>query len=106
MNHLQQWNVVFLIGFVVYFQIRHVFILRTKMEKKAVSRFDRLEKILLAAMFSAGLAPAFALSVHAAARIRGLSLSRSRSLVWRSDDDRLALALLALARRSGPELVR
>lgn len=51
MNVQQPWNVVFLVGLVVYFRIRHVFILRTKMEEKAVSRFDRLEKILLAAMF-------------------------------------------------------
>ena len=50
MNILQPWNVVFLVGFVVYFWIRHVFINRTKSEKKAVSRFDALEKILLIAM--------------------------------------------------------
>jgi protein-S-isoprenylcysteine O-methyltransferase Ste14 len=51
MNILQPWNAVFLAGFVVYFWIRHVFLQRTKGEKKAASRFDRSEKILLAAMF-------------------------------------------------------
>ena len=43
MNILQPWNIVFLVGFVVYTWIRHVFIERTKSEKKAVSRIDRLE---------------------------------------------------------------
>ena len=51
MNLLEPWNIVFLVGFVLYFWIRHVFLQRTKGEKKAVSRFDRSEKILLAAMF-------------------------------------------------------
>lgn len=50
MNLLQPANVVFLIGFIVYFRIRHVFINRTKDTKKAVSRFGGLEKALLAAM--------------------------------------------------------
>lgn len=51
MNVLQPWNGVFLGGLVVFFWIRHVFLNRTKCEKKSVSRFDRLEKILLAVMF-------------------------------------------------------
>lgn len=51
MNAIQRWNIVFLLGLVAFFWIRYVFIKRTKDEKKAVSRFDRLEKILLAAMF-------------------------------------------------------
>jgi protein-S-isoprenylcysteine O-methyltransferase Ste14 len=51
MNTLEPWNIAFLVGFVVYFSIRHVFMRRTKHEKKAVSRFDRSEKLLLAAMF-------------------------------------------------------
>jgi protein-S-isoprenylcysteine O-methyltransferase Ste14 len=51
MNALQPWNIVFLIGFVVFFYIRYVFVKRTKFETKAVSRFDRLERFLLAAMF-------------------------------------------------------
>lgn len=51
MNVLQPWNAVFLVGFVVFFWIRHVFINRTRAEKKAVSRFDTQEKILLAVMF-------------------------------------------------------
>lgn len=51
MNMLEPWNIVFLVGFVLYFWIRYVFQHRTKSEKKAVSRFDRSEKILLGAMF-------------------------------------------------------
>jgi protein-S-isoprenylcysteine O-methyltransferase Ste14 len=51
MNALQPWNIVFLFGFVVFFWTRYVFVQRTKSEKKAVSRFDRQERILLAAMF-------------------------------------------------------
>jgi protein-S-isoprenylcysteine O-methyltransferase Ste14 len=51
MNALEPWNIVFLFGFVVFFYIRYVFVQRTKTERKAVSRFDRLERILLAAMF-------------------------------------------------------
>jgi protein-S-isoprenylcysteine O-methyltransferase Ste14 len=51
MNILQPWNVVFFVGLVVYFFIRHIFIQRTRGERKAVSKFDRLEKWLLAAMF-------------------------------------------------------
>jgi protein-S-isoprenylcysteine O-methyltransferase Ste14 len=51
MNILEPWNVVFFAGFAIYFWIRHVFLQRTKNEKKAVSKFDRSEKILLASMF-------------------------------------------------------
>ena len=51
MNILQPWNIFFFVGLIVYFWIRHVFFERTKSEKKTVSRFDGLEKILLAAMF-------------------------------------------------------
>jgi protein-S-isoprenylcysteine O-methyltransferase Ste14 len=51
MNVLRPWNVVFLIGLVVFFWIRQLFVRRTKGEKKAVTQFDRLEKILLLVMF-------------------------------------------------------
>jgi protein-S-isoprenylcysteine O-methyltransferase Ste14 len=51
MNILQPWNIFFLVCFIVYSYIRHVFIERTKHEKKTVSRFDGLEKILLFMMF-------------------------------------------------------
>ncbi len=50
MNVLRPWNLVFLIGLVVFFWIRHVFLKRTKGQKKAASRFDRLEKALLLLM--------------------------------------------------------
>lgn len=50
MNIQQPWNIAFFVGFVGYFSIRHVFISRTKGEKKVVSRLDGLEKTLLALM--------------------------------------------------------
>lgn len=51
MNATQPWNIVFLIGFVVFFRIRYVFATRAKGQTKAVNQFDRLERILLAMMF-------------------------------------------------------
>jgi protein-S-isoprenylcysteine O-methyltransferase Ste14 len=51
MNFLQPWNAVFLVGLVVFFWIRAVFVKRTKSEKKSVRRMDGLEKALLFAMF-------------------------------------------------------
>jgi protein-S-isoprenylcysteine O-methyltransferase Ste14 len=49
MRHLAQpWNVVFLVGFLVYTTIRHVFALRTKGEQSVVNRLDGLERALLA----------------------------------------------------------
>lgn len=50
MNLLQPWHLVFFAGFVVFYWIRHVFINRTKLEKKVVRRMDGLEKALLAGM--------------------------------------------------------
>ena len=50
MNILQPANVVFFVGLVVYFSIRHHFIQQTKSEKKSVRRVDTVEKILLAAV--------------------------------------------------------
>jgi protein-S-isoprenylcysteine O-methyltransferase Ste14 len=51
MTILEPWNLVFLAGLAMYCWIRHVFLQRTRNETKVVSRFDRAEKILLAAMF-------------------------------------------------------
>lgn len=51
MNIAQFPNAVFLVGLVLQCAIRHHFVQRTKAEKKTVRQFDRLEKILLAAMF-------------------------------------------------------
>ena len=44
---IEPWNVVFLICFIVYIWIRHVFIRRTKGNKKAVSRLDARERTLM-----------------------------------------------------------
>ena len=43
----QPWNLVFIVGFVVYAGIRHVFEQRTKSEEKVVRRMDGLEIGLL-----------------------------------------------------------
>jgi protein-S-isoprenylcysteine O-methyltransferase Ste14 len=51
MNILQLPNAIFLVGLVIQCAIRHHFVQRTKFEKKTLRQFDRLEKILLAAMF-------------------------------------------------------
>lgn len=51
MNILQLPNAVFLVGLIVQCAIRRHFVQQTKSEKKTVRRFDRTEKILLAAMF-------------------------------------------------------
>jgi hypothetical protein len=58
------WNTIFFAGFVVFYWIRHVFIERTKQEKKTLRRMDMLEKILLIGMVP-GLATALTVSVHA-----------------------------------------
>ena len=42
------WNIVFLVGFVVYASIRHVCEKRTRGEEKVVTQLDGLEKWLLA----------------------------------------------------------
>ena len=49
-NH--PWNIVFLVGFVVYMAIRHVYMARTKDTEKSVSRIDGIEKILLVVVFA------------------------------------------------------
>ena len=51
MNLLEPSNAVFLTGLLVFYGIRAVFARRAKGEAIAVSRFDRREKLLLAAMF-------------------------------------------------------
>src|SRR5882762_11307585 len=51
----QPWNLVFLIGFVVYVCLRGVFKQRTKCNKQAVSRVDGLEKTLMAIVIPGGL---------------------------------------------------
>src|SRR5258706_1166780 len=52
---IQPWNLVFLIGFIVYVVIRGVFKQRTKSNEKAVSRADALEKTLMAIVIPGGL---------------------------------------------------
>jgi protein-S-isoprenylcysteine O-methyltransferase Ste14 len=47
MNITHPWNIVFLVGFLVYMGIRHRFIQRTKANEKVVSRMDGLDKTLL-----------------------------------------------------------
>ena len=52
---IQPWNVVFLIGFIVYVSIRGVFKQRTKCNEQAVSRVDGLEKTLMIIVIPGGL---------------------------------------------------
>ena len=52
---IEPWNVVFLIGFIVYVCIRHVFIQRTKSNEKAVSRLDARERLLMLLVMPGGL---------------------------------------------------
>lgn len=49
------WNLVFLIGFVVYVSIRGVFEQRTKSNEKVLRRADALEKLLLSILVPGGL---------------------------------------------------
>src|SRR5439155_895421 len=44
---IQPWNLVFLIGFIIYVCIRGVFKQRTKSNEKVVSRSDAMEKMLM-----------------------------------------------------------
>jgi protein-S-isoprenylcysteine O-methyltransferase Ste14 len=50
-NVTQPWNIVFLIGFVVFFGIRFGYARQASGEKRAVSQFDAVERVLLAMMF-------------------------------------------------------
>jgi protein-S-isoprenylcysteine O-methyltransferase Ste14 len=49
------WNVVFLIGFLVYVSIRGVFKERTKRNQKVVNRADGVEKMLMVIVIPGGL---------------------------------------------------
>ncbi len=53
MRFLEPWNIVYLVGYVVYFGTRAVYGRRTKAEKKSLRRVDALEKVLLSAMVPA-----------------------------------------------------
>lgn len=55
MNLLQPWNLIFFVGFIVFYWTRHIFITRTRQEKKVVSKMDGLEKVLLALMVPTSL---------------------------------------------------
>src|SRR6267378_8421196 len=52
---VQAWNVVFLIGFIAYLSIRHVFGRRTKSNEKGVRRMDALEQALIFIVIAGGL---------------------------------------------------
>ena len=49
---MRPWNLVFLIGFIVYVTIRAVFAQRTERNEKTVRRVDRLEKALMIVVIS------------------------------------------------------
>ena len=48
---MQAWNVVYLVGLIVYIGIRGVFGGRTKRNEKVVSRVDRTDRALVALVF-------------------------------------------------------
>ena len=52
---IQPWNLVFLVGFVIYVSLRGVFKQRTKGNQQAVGRVDALEKTLMAIVIPGGL---------------------------------------------------
>jgi protein-S-isoprenylcysteine O-methyltransferase Ste14 len=52
---IQPWNIVFLVGFMVYFTIRGVFEHRTKGNEKAVSLADGRDRTLIFIMLVGGL---------------------------------------------------
>ena len=52
---IEPWNLVFLIGFIVYVGIRGVFKQRTRSNEKAVSRAGAVDKILMAIVIPGGL---------------------------------------------------
>lgn len=52
---MRPWNLVFLVGFIVYVGIRGVFKQRTTTNETVVSRLDAVEKILMAIVIPGGL---------------------------------------------------
>lgn len=50
MHLLEPWNIVYAVGFVVFYRIRGIYIKRTKPEAKVVNRMDAQEKLLLMGM--------------------------------------------------------
>ena len=48
---MQAWNLVYLVGLIVYIGIRGVFGGRTKRNEKVVSRVDRVDRALVALVF-------------------------------------------------------
>jgi len=52
---VQPWNLVFLVGFIIYVFIRGVFKQRTKANENIVRRSDALEKVLMAVVIPGSL---------------------------------------------------
>lgn len=112
------WNIVFLVGFVVYAGIRHHFEQRTKSNEKVLRRFDALEKALLLIVFVGNLLlpalylftpllsfadyrlPAFAPWCGSAIMLASLWL------FWRSHADLGLNWSISLEMRKGHQLVR
>lgn len=51
MNVTLPWNIVYLIGFIIFFTLRGVYAHAANHERPAISRFGGLERFLLAVMF-------------------------------------------------------
>lgn len=100
MEHLKDpWNLAYLVGFVTYMRIRHVFDSRSKDREKVSSRFDGLEKGLILVVFVGTLlVPALFLftpwlnfadyTSHGALRAAGAGMMAAGLwLFWRSHAD-------------------
>lgn len=117
MNIQQPWNIFFLVCFVVYTSIRKVYFKKTKDEKKTVSLFDRLEKILLIIMVPSVMVfpliylftPLFAFADYQlpvfVPWIGAATMVASLWLFWRSHADLGLNWSVSLEVREGHELV-
>ena len=100
----EPWNVVFLIGFIVYVTIRGVFKRRTKGNQHVINRLDTRGRILMFLVIATSVFIPV-LYVHALVAFRGLRSSQVGAMVRCTRDDCSPLAVLAFACRSGAELV-
>ncbi len=116
-NVTEPWNAVFLVGFLVYMGIRHVFSKRVEGQEKAVSQVDWLEKALLATvMLSSLLLPVLYLFTSALAfadyelptAVRWVGLAAMAAalwLFWRSHSDLGQNWSVSLELREAHELI-
>lgn len=117
MNLHQPWNIVFLVGFIVFYGIRFVYTRAAAGGKKAVNRFDGVERMLLALMFPPTMllplvylfTPALAFADYPLPAfvpwIGAVLMALSLWLFWRSHADLGRNWSVSLELREGHELV-